>query len=580
MIGEVLQGRYEVLEQLGTGPVFDSFRAKDLTLAREVTIRVFRPPFEGEPDFVSAVRTTIDRYSNILGIGIEAMIELGVHEGVPFIVSEHTPGQPLQARVAKLAPFSVSVAVSTAISICEGLNSLHHASVAHGDLSAHNIAVQPDGRCRLQLAGLWEAYSASKSAGLAVLPGMAPYLAPEVSAGGMPTPSSDVYAVGIWLYQLLSGRFPYSADTPVAMALKHASAGVPSVKIYNNAVPAVLDEIVKKAMAKDPAQRYATASDLLADLRILQDGLRFGRTLNWPLRPAAAAAGGKVPVAPKMSAIRDQDDGGREKPEKVARDVPMWMIAVLGFFGALFLILIGVWIVFNVSQPRLVVVPNIKGSKVAEATRTLKSLKLNLQISGRETNDVQPPDTVLSMSPIAGSKRHEGSTIYVKISTGSRYVTVPDLRGTTLDKARTMLQAINLTLSENVTTQPDFKYDPGLIIAQSPDPKAKVDRFGRVSVIISGGKTGGSVNDPDQDKQYLYNLKIKLTGLTERVMLRVDISDARGERPVYEVPHEPNDTVEIPTPGYGKKAVFKIYYDNQLVLTKEQVAEEEVKPPQ
>jgi len=578
LIGTTLQGRYEVLEEVGTGPVFDSFRAKDQAMGREVAIRIFREPFDAEPDFVSAVRTTVDRYSGILGTGIESMIDMGNHEGTPFLVTEYTPGQSLRSRVEKLAPFSVSVAVSTAISICEGLNSLHHAGVAHGDLSAHNIAVQPDGRCRLQLAGLWEAYSASKTAGLAVLPGMAPYLAPEVSAGGMPSPSSDVYAVGIWLYQLLSGRFPYSADTPVAMALKHASSGVPSVKIYNNAVPAVLDEIVKKAMAKEPANRYSSASDLLADLRILQDGLRFGRTLNWPLRSASPAAAGKLPVAPKMGAIRDAD--AAPEKERVVRDVPMWLIAVFGVFGALFLVLIGVWVVFNVSQPRLVVVPNIKGAKLAEATKTLEALKLKVQISGRETNDVQPPDTVLSMSPIAGSKRHEGATVYVKISTGSRYVTVPDLQGTTLDKARTMLQAVNLTLSDNYTMQPHPKFQPGTIIAQSPDPKTKVDRFGRVTVVVSSGTTGSIVGGPDADKQFLYNLKIKLTGLTERVILRVDISDARGERPIYESPHEPEDTVEIPVPGFGKKATFKIYYDNQLVTTKEQVAEEEVKNPE
>jgi hypothetical protein len=143
-----------------------------------------------------------------------------------------------------------------------------------------------------------------------------------------------------------------------------------------------------------------------------------------------------------------------------------------------------------------------------------------------------------------------------------------------------MLEAINVSLNDNYTSQADPGLAAGLIISQSPEAKSKVERFARVSVVVSSGKTGGQVSlNPDQDKQFLYNLKIKLTGLKEGVVLRVDILDARGERTVYESPHEPEDTIEIPTQGYGKQATFKIFYDNQLVTTKEKQAEEEA-PPQ
>jgi len=583
MIGDVLKVRYEIVDLISDGPIFTAYKAKDKVQGRDVTIRTLKPQFAQEEEFVAAIRQTVDRYQNVFGMGIESMISVEDADGQSFIVSEYTSGASLQERIDKLAPFSVSVAVSTAISICEGLNTLHHGGVAHGDVTARNIVVQPDGQCRLQLAGLWEAYSASQTAGLVALPGMAPYLAPEVSAGSLPSPASDVYSLGIALYQLLSGRLPYAAESPTSMALKHANSGVPSVKVYNSAVPAVLDEIVKKAMAKDPAHRYESASDLLSDLRILQDGLRFGRVLTWPLKPAPTVTGAtdKKPVAPKMSAIRETPENGKQRKEKEPRDVPVWLVMLFTFFGAIFLVLLGIWVVFNVSQPKLVVVPNIKGSKLAEATKTLKALNLKIRVTGREVNDVQPPDTILSMNPSAGSKRHEGSYVGVKISSGSRYVTVPDLQGVTLDKARSMLEAINLTLSENYSTQPSAKHDVGLIVSQSPSPKAKVDRFGRVTVVVSSGKTGVSVTlDPERDKQYLYTVRIKLTGLEERVVLRVDIVDSHGVRSIYESPHEPGDSVEIPAQGYGRQATFNIYYDNQLVTTKEQQAEGEAPPPE
>jgi eukaryotic-like serine/threonine-protein kinase len=579
LIGTVLGIRYEVLEEITDDPIFTTVRAKDRLKGRDVTVRLFKSPFSTERDFLDSIKDVTAKYSRVSGLGIESLFEVDEDEGQAFLVSEHTSNQSLQERIDKLAPFSVSVGVSTAISICEGLNSLHSSGFVHGDVSARNIAAMPDGQVRLQLAGLWESYSASETAGLVALPQMAPYLAPEVSAGGFPTPGSDVYSVGILLYQLLSGRLPYSADSATTMALKHATAGVPSVKIYNSAVPAALDEIVKRAMAKEPAQRYANAGDLLSDLRILQDGLRFGKTLNWPLRPTEEVVE-KQPVAPKMSAIREPETGEKKKKEKAPRDVPVWMTVIFIFFAVVFLSLIGTWVVFNVSQPKVVIVPNVKGSKLADATKTLQALKLKIRISGRETNDLQPPDTILAMTPPAGRKLHEGSTVNVKISTGSRFVSLPNLRGITVDKARAMLEAINLTLSDQLTTQADPGLEAGLIISQSPEAKSKVERFARVSIVVSSGKTGGQVPlNPDEDKQFLYNLKIKLTGLKEGVTLRVDILDARGERTIYESPHEPEDSVEIPTQGYGKQATFKIYYDNQLVTTKEKKAEEEAPAP-
>lgn len=578
MIGAILRIRYELLDLLREDAIFATYRAKDRVQGKEVAIRLLKPPFSQEQEFIEALQSTVKRYANVYGNGIEAVVDVDDDEGQPFLVSELTLGQTLADRIDKLAPFSVSVAVSTAISICEGLNTLHHDRVAHGDVSARNIISLPDGQCRLQLAGLWETYSASQTAGLVALPNMAPYLAPEVSGGGLPTPASDAYSVGVLLYQLLSGRLPYSADSPSAMAQKHASAGIPSVKIYNSAVPAALDEIVKKAMAKDPVARYANAGELLSDLRILQDALRFGKTMQWPLKTAVAQTAEKQPVAPKMSAIREAEDK-KPKKEKEPRDVPIWMLVMFGFFAVTFLALIGVWVVLNVSQPKLVEVPNVKGAKLSEAQRTLEGMNLKIRVSGREINDRHPPDTILTMTPPAGRKLHEGSSVNVKISSGSRHVLVPDLKGKTMDAARSMLEAINLTLSDSYSSQPDPKLEAGLIVSQSPDKNAKVERFGRVTVTLSSGKTGTVPIPLDQDKQYVYNLKIKLTGLEEGVVLRVEIMDARGERTIYESPHQPNDTIEIPAQGYGQEATFKIFYDNQLVTTKLQKAEEEARPP-
>lgn len=574
MIGQLLRIRYEVVEELSKGAIFDVFLARDRLYGREVTIRVFKEPFAREPDFVSAVKSTVNKYAEFQGLGLESSIEVDDHEGLPFIVCEHSNGQPLQDRIEKLAPFSVSVSVSTAISICEALSPLHSSGLAHGDLTAQNIVALPDGQCRLQMAGMWESYSSSQTAGVLALPGMAASLAPEVSAGSMPSPTSDVYSVGVLLYQLLSGRLPYSADTPVAMAIKHATSAVPSVRIFNSAVPTALDDIIKRCLAKEPAARFQNAAELLSDLRILQDGLRFGKPVNWPVKKTEPE---KQPVAPKMSAIRDVEKDSKKKSSE-PRDVPVWLMVCIAFFGAVVLSLLGVWIVFNMSQPKLVVVPNVKGAKLAEARKTLEGLKLKIRIIGKETSETIGPDTILDMMPAAGRKLHEGSMVGVKISTGSRYVELPDLKGVTMDKARSMLEALNLTLDPQVENRTDPEVEAGLIISQSPESRRKVDRFTKVYVVVSSGKTG-LPNSGSEDQQYLYTLKIGMTNLQESVVLRVDITDDHGTRTIYEQPHEPNDIVEVPTQGYGKQAKFSIYYDNVLVSEREQQAEEKVPTP-
>ena len=288
MIGEIFGSRFELVAQANDGPIFTAYMAKEAGSGKDVCVRLFRSPFDKELDFVEAVGVAAQKAAVVDHPGVERITALEYDGGRPFLVGQFSPGITLGERIRKLAPFSVPVAVGTAISILEGLDALHRAGIVHGDVNSDNVVIAMDGSARVQLAAIWEAYSRSSTAGAVVLPSMAPFLAPEVSAGGAPSHGSDVYSVGVLLFELICGRPPYSADSPIAMAMKHATAPTPSVKGFNASSPIVLDEIVKKAMNKDPGMRYRTAGTMLADLRVLQDALRFGRTLTWPLKPAEA----------------------------------------------------------------------------------------------------------------------------------------------------------------------------------------------------------------------------------------------------------------------------------------------------
>jgi len=198
-----------------------------------------------------------------------------------------------------------------------------------------------------------------------------------------------------------------------------------------------------------------------------------------------------------------------------------------------------------------------------------------LRVVSQETNEMAPPDTVLALSPPAGRKLREGATVSVRISSGSRMVSVPDLRKRTVDTARTMLKENNLFLDDQIESVPDSSIEAGLIVSQDPQAPQKIERGGKVHVKISAGSSGRATPDEGQEKQYLYELKIKLAGIESSVMLKVEIVDTHGTRTVYEQMHDADETVQVQAQGYGQEATFKIYYDDQLVKEIKKKAEGE-----
>jgi hypothetical protein len=568
VIGTVLRIRYELTQLQSENPIFKTFAAIDKLQGREVSVRIIRDAYASDPELIELLSTVIRKLSAARHPGIEELYELDSDEGTTFVVGQLSRGATLSERLRKLATFSVPAAVEAAIGISDALQALHRSGMAHGDVGGHSILLLPDGEVRLQNAGLWEAYAGSQTAQDAMLAIMAPYMAPEISRGGLPTPASDVYSLGILLFELLTGRQPFRADNAIGMAVRHATDPVPNAKGLNPSIPQTLDYIVQKAMSKSTATRYADAGEILSDLRMLQDALRFGKSLSWPIRKEEAPEPEPQPtMTPKAVAASP-----KPKPVPTARepreegDVPVWLKVPIAFVAGILVVMVVYFLVLNFSKSKSVHVPELKRLTASEAMAHLKSLGLVMQRKGSEASEQVPAESVIRTDPPAGATVYQGSAVGVVVSSGSRFVEVPDVRGVTVDKARTLLSSVGLQLDDRVEQVHDNNVESGMIVSQVPPPRESHERQTRVHVRVSSGRGASSgERDPNANSKYVYSVKIKLTDIDKPVLLRVDMTDNRGTKTVHESRHNPADEINVSAEGYGSDVSFRIFYDGDLV---------------
>ncbi len=586
MIGVILRDRYEITASISETAVFDAYSAHDRLHSREVCIRFLRPPFDRESDFIAKLGDIIRLVSTVEDPHLERLYEVDQDGDRAFLVSEYSPGSNLIDRLRKLGSLSVPVSVATAILVCEGVQALHSSGIAHGDIGSHNVVISPDGAAKVELYGVWQSYSASATAGQVVLKQMAPYLAPEIGRGAFPSPASDVYAIGVLLYELLSGRHPFHAEGPVALAMKHASETAPNVRMMNPSVPMVLAEIIKKAMSKEPVLRYRNAGDLASDLRILQDALKFGRTLTWPIRDEAVAVVEQQPVAPKMPAVKELQKKDKPRKEKVPTkkgkdsifeeepDVPVWLKTTIAFCAGLFAVMVLLWVVYNMNRPKSVKVPDLRSLTYSEAATRLSNLSLKARVGAKRSDETVPAEQVISSDPPKDELVFEGRSINLVVSTGSRMVVIPDVSGQDLEKVRALLTSLNFVVAPDVGEERSKAVTAGKVIGTDPEIGKKVERGSEIKLRISSGAADPK-RDPDANKRYAYEINIRLLNLEHPVELKVEMIDSRGTKVIHEADHDPDELVPLSADGYGKEVTFKIYYDDDLVKTFKKVAGED-----
>lgn len=564
MIGTVFGTKFLIQEELDQNPVFKIFKAEDRTTGQEIRLRIIQSNLRQEKEFLAEVESVIENTRRVRHPGLATVVDVGYDEGIFYVATDFVKGVPLSERLKRLTNLSVANSVDLTIKIAEAVEALHNNGQVHGDISSHNILTTSGDGVRVMMGGLYTAYRFSPKTGLAVLSRMAPYLAPEIHQGEMPNVRSDIYAIGVTMYQMISGQLPYDGATPTDVASKHAKQPYPSLRRANPSIPQALDEVIRKAMGKDPEDRYVDIAAFLRDLRKLQDALRFGKSLTWPLSEEEGEVETEQ-ITPIPEEVKPKLKKRPKSRPGESYGVPSWLAAIVYVTTALTVVAIGGWVYFNLKKPKLVEVPNVVGKSYAEARMELEALNLKLRTNRQEASERYPEGTILELNPPPGRSVRAHGFVDATVSVGSRSVEVPDLRGRTVGDVRNMLESVNLQLDERIEYVRNPDIARGLVMDQNPEPRTTVERFSRIRITVSNGDQ--RVQAPTRSRDtYLYSLNIRIpAGGDDSIFVSVEMTDDEGTSTVYDGDAMPGETVQVDAEAVGREATFRIYFNGQLV---------------
>lgn len=503
----ILNGRYQVKERIGDGGMALVYRATDLRLNRDVAVKMLRPQYAGDADFVQRFNQEATSAAQLAHPNIAQVFDTGRDGETRYIVMELLKPFTLKNRIAhapggRLAPED---AIAVAIEIARALGHAHTHGVVHRDIKPQNILFTDDGHVKVTDFGIARALAASGGTATGTILGSPHYLSPEQAQGLPAGPPSDLYSLGVVLYEMLTGRPPYTGETPVAIAVQHVHGDSPSVRGLAPSVPVGLEQVVQRAMLRDPQQRFATATEFAAAL----EAARGGRLTSLPPAPADALATQMMRGTSLAAAVAPLPVDRPTVPRELERAqsgsgnwvvVGAALIAIALLAGAYFGTHKGAAPVVPppVTKPagpvkRQIAIDDLTGKKIADARAELLgrysadgAVPPQLVEMGR-VDGPEPEGTIVEQQPKAGTMIDEGGVIQVKISSGVEPFDMPDVSNMTLDQAKEALGAKGVRQIE-VKKETKDDVEPGLVIGQQPGPGTKARRDKPVRLTVSQHK--------------------------------------------------------------------------------------------
>jgi serine/threonine-protein kinase len=522
---QIFGDRYEVQGRIGVGGMAEVWRGYDRTLNRTVAIKTLLPQFARDASFVDRFRREAQAAARLNHHGIVSVYDSGTDGDTPYIVMQFIEGRTLADYLASGKTIPPMKAAQVAKEIAEALAAAHAEGVIHRDIKPANVMVTRDGKVLVMDFGIARLVSGPETAPQtsAVL-GTASYLSPEQAQGHAVDARTDIYALGVVLYEMLTGRPPFTGDSPMAIAYKQVNATPEAPSSVNPDVPPELDAVVMRALSKNPANRYQTGQEFADDLERVRTG---GQVMATPLLPAAGEAT-QVISRPQPTSVLppQQDEPGSSRKAWVGALIAIVIMALLAAGGYL-----AVTMLTGDGGTELVAVPNLIGSTKLEAQQKLDGAGLILGDVRKRPTSKFPAGQVIEQDPVADRQIQAGEKVDIWLAAPPKPVEVPPLEGLTLDEARTDLEAAKLTLGE-VKQENNQDVPEGRIISQSPAAGDEVPKETPVDVVVSAGPSVVIV--PDVTCLTFAQAKAQLQGL------RLDGRAGNRVLPRPECPSDPD----------------------------------------
>jgi serine/threonine protein kinase len=486
----VLNGRYELHRRIGRGGMAEVHVARDQLLDRLVAVKILFAEFATDPSFVARFRREAQSAANLNHPNIVGVYDWGQEAGTYYIVMEYVDGRSLSEILRAEGPLHPQRAAEVASDVAAALGFAHRNGVVHRDVKPGNVILTSTGLVKVADFGIARAIREGAEENLTQtgsVMGTATYFSPEQAQGQVVDPRSDLYSLGIVLYEMVCGRPPFQGDSPVAIAYKHVQETPPSLKSFKPDVPDGYDAITRKLLAKNPANRYASAEDLQSDLRRFCAGLpvRAEPVLIPPIEPPPSATSRVAPV-PSTARNHAADDSARPRRTGWFFVVVLLLLAVLG--GLLFAFAQ----VLNDSKATKVVVPSVNGKSFAEASKDLEAKGFRVSQTRRDSS--VPEGQVINSNPKGGTQVEKGSKITLVVSGGVGRAVVPDVLGKTQPVAKFLLAAKGL--QSNIVFASDPTVGDGLVVSTTPPANATVLKSEVVQVVLSTGPQSTTTQPP------------------------------------------------------------------------------------
>jgi eukaryotic-like serine/threonine-protein kinase len=512
----VVDGRYKLIGRVGSGGMADVWLAEDAQLGRRVALKLLHRRFASDAQFVERFRQEASHAAGLQHPNIVQVYDRGSWDGAYYIAMEYVEGPTLKDIVRDRGALDPGLAADVVVQILRAARYAHKHGIVHRDLKPHNVILDEEGRVKVTDFGIARA-GASEMTETGAIMGTAQYLSPEQAQGRPVDARSDLYAIGVILWELLVGRVPFDAESAVTIALKHVSEPpVPPAELVPG-IPAALEAVVMRALAKDPADRYQDADEFIADLQAARDA---------PPEATMFAPAGVVEVV-------------EEEPYREPRRWWLWLIALLAVLG----LAIAAYLLLT---PPKKTVPDVVGQRSATASQILQNRGFEVNIETVVNPDV-PRDTVATQNPQPHTKAKEGSTVTIIVSAGPGEAPVPPVQGLPRKQAEQAVRDAGFRVSVRQAYSTDVPKDR--VISSSPQEGSTTEKGTTVTLTVSRGARPVSVPDvvgksSDEARGLIEGAGLKATTKDDTTSTK-DPGTVTAQDPKAGTKLKPGDTVTL-----------------------------------